>query len=113
MSVKRIGQLIKLKPNAYEAYKKLHAEVWDEVLTMIYKANIRNFSIFHWGDFLFAYMEYIGDDFESDMASIAQDPITREWWQVTDPLQEPVEGNSIGSVDGNWWKDMELLFHTD
>ncbi len=111
--MKRIGQVIKLKPDAYEEYKRLHAEVWTDVLATIEKANIRNYSIFHWNGYLFAYMEYIGDDFEADMASIADDPKTREWWQLTDPLQEPVAGNSSGSIEGNWWKDMEQLFHTD
>ena len=111
--IKRIGQVIKLKPEAYEEYKRLHADVWKEVLATIHQANIRNFSIFHWEGLLFAYMEYVGDDFEADMARIAEDPKTREWWQVTDPLQRPVEGNSSGSIDGNWWKDIEMLFHTD
>ena len=113
MTVKRIGQVIRLQPDAYEEYKRLHADVWEDVLATIHKANIRNYSIFHWNGLLFAYMEYVGDDFEADMASIADDPKTREWWALTDPLQEPLEGNSSGSIEGNWWKDMEELFHTD
>lgn len=64
-----MGHVIKLKPGAYEEYKRLHADVWNEVLAAIHKANIRNYSIFHWGGFLFAYMEYIGDDLEADMAA--------------------------------------------
>lgn len=111
--MKRIGQLIKLKPEAYEEYKHLHADVWQDVLDKIHEVNIRNYSIFHWNGYLFAYMEYIGDDFDADMAKIAADPRTREWWERTDPMQQPVEGNSSGSIEGNWWKEMEMLFHTD
>lgn len=111
--MKRIGQLIKLKPEAYEEYKRIHADVWQDVLDKIHEANIRNYSIFHWNGYLFAYMEYIGNDFEADMAKIAEDPRTHEWWEITDPMQEPVEGNSSGSIEGNWWTEMEMLFHTD
>lgn len=113
MTVKRIGQVIKLKPEAYAEYKRLHAAVWPEVLETIQRANLRNYTIYHWNGFLFAYMEYVGDDFDADMALIANDPKTREWWTLTDPMQEPVEGNSSGSIEGHWWTDMETLFHTD
>lgn len=113
MTVQRIGQVIKLQPEAYEEYKRLHADVWPDVLATLQKANIRNYSIFHWNGLLFAYMEYTGTDYEADMAAIADNPKTREWWQLTDPLQQPVEGNSSGSMEGDWWKNMEILFHTD
>lgn len=87
MTVKRIGQINRLKPDAYAEYKRLHAAVWPEVLETIYKANIRNYSIYHWDGILFAYMEYIGDDYAVDMALIADDPKTHEWWALIDPLQ--------------------------
>jgi L-rhamnose mutarotase len=111
--MKRIGQVIRLKPDAYEAYKRIHADVWPGVLATIRKANIRNYSIYNWDVYLFAYFEYVGDDFDADMATIAADPVTREWWQMTDPMQHPVEGESRGSVEGGWWTVMEELFHTD
>ena len=111
--MKRVGQVIRLKPEAYEEYKRVHADAWQGVLDAIYKANIRNYSIYHWNGILFAYFEYIGDNFDADMQSIADDPITREWWQLTDAMQQPVEGDSTGSIDGDWWFTMEELFHTD
>lgn len=111
--MKRIGQIIKLQPGAYEEYKRLHAAVWPEVLAKIHEANIRNYSIYHHDGILFAYMEYVGADFAADMAKIASDPKTHAWWALTDPLQQPVVGNSSGSQEGNWWHDMEELFHTD
>jgi L-rhamnose mutarotase len=111
--MKRFGQIIKLKPEKYEEYKRLHATPWQETLAAIKAANIRNYSIYHWNGFLFAYFEYIGNDFEGDMARIAADRKTNEWWALTDPCQEPVEGNSSGSTEGNWWLTMEELFHTD
>jgi len=107
--MKRYGQIIRLKPEKYEEYKKLHAAVWLGVLEMIRKCNIRNYSIYYREGFLFAYFEYTGNDFEADMATMAADPLTKEWWKVTDPCQYPVD--SAGPND--WWTNMEELFHTD
>lgn len=112
-AVKRVGQIIHLRAGKFEEYKRLHAAVWPDVLETIRKANIRNYTIFNWRGYLFAYFEYIGEDFDADMKAIADDPITRDWWQLTDRLQSPVEGNSTGSVDGGWWTDMIEVFHTD
>jgi L-rhamnose mutarotase len=78
--MKRFGQVIGVKPEHFEAYKRYHAAVWPEVLNMITACNIRNYSIFHKDGLLFAYMEYIGDDFEADMKKMAADPKTQEWW---------------------------------
>lgn len=111
--MKRVGQIIKLKPGAYKAYKQLHAAVWPDVLATLQQANVQNYTIYHWNGFLFAHFDYVGDDWAADSAAIAADPVTQKWWQETDPLQEPVEGGSSGSVEGNWWTTMEELFHMD
>ncbi|MBN2775954.1 MAG: L-rhamnose mutarotase, partial [Prolixibacteraceae bacterium] len=74
--MKRYGQIIGLKPEAYEDYKKYHAAVWPGVLKTITECNIRNYSIFHKDGLLFAYFEYIGDDYKADMAKMAADPET-------------------------------------
>lgn len=113
MAVQRFGQVIRLRPEKYEEYRRLHAAVWPEVLAKLREVNIRNYSIFHKNGLLFAYFEYIGDDFAGDMAKMAADPKTHEWWAVTDPCQEPIEGNSKSSREGGWWASMEELFHME
>ena len=107
--MKRIGQVIKLKPEMEEKYRELHANAWPEVLAKIEDCNIRNYSIFLRDGYLFAYMEYIGDDFAADMKKMADDPMTQLWWKETDPCQEPV----ASAPDGIWWADMEEVFHTN
>ena len=77
--MKRYGQLIGVKPEVFEEYKKYHAAVWPEILDMIAQCNIRNYSIYHKDYMLFAYFEYIGDDFDGDMAKMAADPMTQKW----------------------------------
>jgi L-rhamnose mutarotase len=108
--VKRFGQVIGVKPERLEEYVKIHADVWPEVLKMIEECNIRNYSIFLQGDdTLFAYFEYHGDDFEADMAKMAADPKTQEWWDVCMPMQEPLPNRA----DGEWWHTLKEVFHTD
>lgn len=114
---KRLGSVIKLKPEMYEKYKELHAAVWPQVLKRIYDSNIRNYTIYYdkHHHLLFSHMEYIGDDLDKDMAAIGSDPVTREWWKVCEPCQESLEWTgpppSEGGQGGNWWAPMEEVFH--
>jgi L-rhamnose mutarotase len=107
--MKRYGMLIGLRPEAYAEYKRLHAAVWPDVLKMIRQCNIRNYSIYHHNGQLFAYFEYTGRDFAADMARMAADPVTQKWWEVCKPLQDPVASRA----PGEWWADMEEVFHYD
>jgi len=107
--MKRFGQIIGVRPEHFERYKKYHAEVWPGVLDMIHKCNIRNYSIFHREGKLFAYFEYTGVDFAADMAKMAADPKTQEWWAIMEPMQDPLPDRA----KGEWWTNMEEVFHTD
>ena len=107
--MQRFGQVIGIKREHLEEYIELHANTWPGVLKVIEDCNIRNYSIFLHGDLLFAYMEYHGDDFEADMAKMAADEITQKWWDICMPMQNPVEDRA----EGEWWKTLEEVFHTD
>lgn len=107
--MKRYGSVIRVRPEAIAEYKRYHAAVWPDILNMIRKCNIRNYSIYLKDDFLFAYFEYHGTDYPSDMAKMAADPRTQEWWAVMMPMQQPLET----CKKGEWWAEMEEVFHTD
>jgi L-rhamnose mutarotase len=107
--MKRFGQIIGVRPENFERYKKYHADVWPGVLGMIKKCNIRNYSIYHKDGMLFAYFEYTGNDFKADMAKMAADAKTQEWWAIMEPMQDPVSTRSAGE----WWANMEEVFHLD
>jgi L-rhamnose mutarotase len=107
--MQRFGQIVGLKPDQIGEYERIHAAVWPEVLATIYACNIRNYSIFRQDTTLFAYFEYIGDDYAADMAKMAADPKTQEWWAITDPMQEPLEGRA----PGQWWRVLPEVFHVD
>ena len=107
--MKRYGQIIELKPERLEEYVKLHAEVWPAVLKRITDCNIRNYSIYLKDLSLFSYFEYVGEDFEADMALMAADPEIQKWWDVCKPCMLPLENRE----EGEWWADMEEIFHHD
>ncbi len=109
--MQRMGMVIGLKPEKVAEYKRLHAAVWPDVLDMISKCNIRNYSIFlkEPENLLFGYWEYHGTDFAADAAKMAADPKTQEWWDVCMPCQEPLESRG----NGEWWAMMEEVFHHD
>lgn len=107
--MKRYGSVIGVRAESLEAYKRYHAAVWPEVLAMIRSCNIRNYSIFYKDDFLFGYFEYQGTDYAADMAKMAADPKTQEWWDLMMPMQRPLDTRA----PGEWWADMEEVFHCD
>lgn len=59
--------------------------------------------------YLFSYFEYIGEDFEADMAKMAADPETQRWWEACKPCHEPLSDRN----PGEWWANMEEVFHCD
>jgi L-rhamnose mutarotase len=107
--MKRFGQVIGVKPETFDEYVRYHADVWQDILDMIYECNIRNYSIFHKDGLLFAYFEYVGEDFDGDMAKMAADPLTQKWWDIMMPMQAPLETRA----EGEWWANMDEVFHTD
>ncbi|MBW8638905.1 L-rhamnose mutarotase [Hoeflea sp. WL0058] len=109
--MQRMGMVIGLDPEKVDEYKRLHAAVWQDVLAMISKCNIRNYSIFlkEPENLLFGYWEYHGGDFEADAAKMAADPTTQEWWDVCMPCQKPFETRK----EGEWWAMMDEVFHHD
>ncbi len=110
--VQRHGAVIAIPAASIAEYKKLHADTWPGVLKAIDKANIHNYSIYL-GEaapgehYLFSYSEYTGRDYKADMARIAKDKTTQEWWKHTDPLQKPLPTKK----EGEWWSSWEEVFH--
>lgn len=112
--MKRYGSVIEVKENMLEEYVRLHADVWPDVLKMIKKCNIHNYSIYlrklpDGKHYLFSYFEYTGEDFTADGAKMAADPATQKWWNVCKPCHAPFEDRA----EGEWWAGMEEVFHCD
>ena len=112
--VQRYGSVIGVKEEMLAKYKDLHANPWPAVNNQIKNSNIRNYSIYltQFPDgkyYLFSYFEYVGDDFDGDMAKMAEDPTTQKWWRETNPCQIPLKNRP----EGQFWKNMEEVYHFD
>jgi L-rhamnose mutarotase len=109
--MQRMGLVLGIKPEAIGEYKRIHAEVWPDVLAMISACNIRNYTIFlkEPENLLFACFEYHGSDFAADSRKMAADPKTQEWWKICMPMQAPLDTRR----EGEWWAEMEDVFHHD
>lgn len=105
--MKRIASVIGISPENIEQYEALHADAWPGVLARLSASNVVNYSIYRYGELLFSYLEYVGDDYEADMAACAADPITQKWWDICKPMQRPVADRA----PGEWWKEIPELFH--
>ncbi|HHY51363.1 MAG TPA: L-rhamnose mutarotase [Alphaproteobacteria bacterium] len=94
----RVAWVMKLKPGHEEIYKRKHDEIWPEMLAMMEREGIRNYSIYRHGLTLFAYLER---DTPAPGGKPPADSIIWKWWEWmaphmetnpdTSPVTEPVE----------------------
>ena len=105
----RFGQVLRVRPEFRDQYVRHHAAVWPGVLAQIRRSHIRNYSIFLRDGILFAYFEYLGNDFDADMRAMAADAETQRWWALMEPMQEKWPS----AMPQEWWSDMTEVFHLD
>jgi L-rhamnose mutarotase len=101
--------VIGVRPEKLEEYKRLHEAVWPQIVQLLSEAQVRNFSIFHKDAFLFGYFEYHGTDLAADFARMNAMPIVKEWYAFTNPCQVPFATRK----EGEWWAQMEEVFHME
>ena len=107
--MKRIAQVIGVAPDKAEEYIALHKDVPAAVAEHLTRCGYRNYSIFLWDSLLFSYIEYVGDDYEKDLALMAEHEPTRAWWKLVGPLQVPVATRN----EGEWWASIQEVYHQD
>lgn len=104
----RRALVVGVRPEKREEYLELHRAVWPGVEAKMTECGIRNYSIFLFGDTLFAYYEYLGDDHDADMERIAADPVSQEWWTHTDPCQVRIAEER---TEGALWQPIDEIWH--
>lgn len=106
---RRIGAVVGLRPDAVDAYCRLHADPWPEVVAANRDAGRTNYSIFLLREksLLFSYYEYRGEDRAADAARLAANPVMQDWWRLCRPPQLPI----VTTNGARRWADMELIFH--
>lgn len=72
-------------------------------------------SIFHdpGTGILFASFKYVGTDFDADMKKMAANRTVREWWKMTDGMQDFLVPGAVSNdaVTPSWWKPGEEVFY--
>jgi L-rhamnose mutarotase len=109
--MKRFGQTVHLRPEVEAEYRKIHVKIWPEIEDAIRTSGIRNYSIFLKDGVMFAYFEYVGpdDEFAARMETLSNAPRMQEWWSITKAMQIPLPTRA----EGEWWANMEEVFHQD
>jgi L-rhamnose mutarotase len=89
--------VMRLKPGNEAIYQEKHDNIWPEMLEVMKRTGIRNYSIYRHGLTLFAYLERD----EPAAPDAAPDPVVLRWWKMMEPymecnpdsspVQEPVE----------------------
>jgi L-rhamnose mutarotase len=83
----RVAFQLKLRKGAAEAYEAAHRAVWPEMLALLARSGIREYSIFRRDQILFLYMHV--DDFESAWSKIEHDPVNQRWQAEMAQFFEP------------------------
>ncbi|MBQ4631609.1 MAG: L-rhamnose mutarotase [Clostridia bacterium] len=102
--MKRFVLYAELKPDKVEEYKEIHKNAWPEILEIITKAHMHNYSISVIGNKVFTIYDYTGDDYDADMAEMEKYPVMQKWWSHTKPC-------FVHHEDGWYYEDMEEVFY--
>ncbi len=106
--MKRVGFLLKVKPDRLEEYKVRHQEVWPEMLDALRETGWRNYSLFLRDDgLLFGYVET--EDFQEALSGMATREVNARWQSEMAPFFEQLEGRQPdeGMIQ------LEEVFHLD
>ena len=93
--MQRIAFLLRLREGTEAAYEAAHANVWPEMLALLKRSGISEYSIFRRDELLFLYMHVEGG-FDAVWDKIDPDPVNIKWQQAMSayflPQQEAREG---------------------
>ena len=94
--VKRWAFMLHLRPGAAPAYEEAHRAVWPEMLALLKRAGISEYSIYRRDDLLILALR--AEDFEASWRMIEADPVNTRWQQAMAPYFASVEGLRPGEL---------------
>jgi len=90
--MKRIGFLLKVKPEKIAEYKAQHQHVWPEMLAALQRHGWHNYSLFMRPDgLIFGYFE-TPESLEAAQAGMAQEEVNARWQDLMAPYFEGLGG---------------------
>ncbi len=107
--MKRIGFLLKVKPDKVAEYKKHHEAVWPEMQEALRRSGWHNYTLFIREDGLvFGYFE-APVDFQTALAAIQSEPINPRWNEFMAPYFEKLPDVAVDES----MLELEEYFHLD
>ncbi|MGC8826107.1 MAG: L-rhamnose mutarotase, partial [Anaerolineae bacterium] len=90
--MKRVAFLLKVKPDKIEEYKRIHQNVWPEMLDALRRNGWHNYSLFMRNDgLLFGYFE-TPESFQAALAGMAKEEVNKRWQDMMAPFFEGLTG---------------------
>lgn len=107
--MKRVGFLLKVRPERLQEYKEHHKNVWPEMLDALRRNGWLNYSLFCRDDgLLFGYFES-PDGLQQALAGMNKEEVNDRWQRFMAPYFENIGGTQ---PDENM-VELEELFHLD
>lgn len=107
--VKRVGFLLKIKPEMIPEYKARHKTVWPEMLDALRRTGWHRYSLFLNDDgLLFGYFE-TPENFQSALEGMSKEEINKKWQDSVAAFFENLGG---GHADKSMI-ELEEVFHLD
>jgi L-rhamnose mutarotase len=107
--MKRVGFLLKVKPDMIEEYRKHHEAVWPEMLDALRRTGWHNYSLFMREDgLLFGYFE-AEENFQAALDGMAKEEINSKWQTFMQPYFEAMGGARPDEM----MKELVEVFHLD
>jgi len=93
--MQRVAFLLRLNPGMGPAYDEAHRHVWPEMLDLLKRSGVSDYSIFRREEMLFLTMR-VDVGFETTWRKIESDPINTRWQQAMSAYFAPLEGTRAG-----------------
>ena len=91
---KRYAFMLRLRPGAAPAYEEAHRSVWPEMLALLKRAGITEYSIYRRDEMLILALRMA--DFEASWRMIEADPVNTRWQEAMAPYFASNEGLQPG-----------------
>lgn len=107
--MRRVGFMLKVRPDKIAEYKAHHKKVWPEMLDALRRTGWHNYSLFMCADgLLFGYFE-TPESFQAALAGMAKEEINKKWQEFMAPYFE----NLSGAHADESMVELEEVFHLD
>ena len=89
--MERLAFVMHIKEGCAAEYEQRHDEIWPELVELLNRSGVKNYSIFLHGLTLFAYLE---TEDSAAIDTMKDNELTWKWWRYMEPLMECNEDSS-------------------